>query len=148
MGAEELYAIRLREADLILLVQTLRNQLIVRKIERNELMTKENMEILRIAESTYFKEISKELSDDYYYVKYSLLKDFKLHDTKREYDRIFARFSSDVYKESIQGFRKNVEDKKLFEKFKRGRLEERTINQDIDLSHLRIMKPSMFQTYK
>ena len=91
-------------------------------------MTKENMEILRIAESTYFKEISKELSDDYYYVKYSLLKDFKMHDTKRDYDRIFARYSSDAYKETVVNFRKNVEDKKYYEKYKRSRLEEKTIN--------------------
>ena len=48
----------------------------------------------------------------------------------------------------MNSFRSNVEDKKFYEKYKRSRLEERTINQDIDLSHFRIVKPSMFQTYK
>lgn len=40
MAAEEFVGLKMREEDLIKLVVTLRQQLIVKKIEKNELMTK------------------------------------------------------------------------------------------------------------
>jgi len=144
MGIEEMVSMKQREADLIKIVQVLRNQLIIKKIERNELMTKQNLDLLKNAEESFFADISKQLRDDYYYVKYSLQSDYKLQDGIYHYDSLYAQFSHEYFTNALLVARdKFRKDGGLF----RSNLSA-SLNEDIDLGHLRLLKPSLFQVYK
>jgi hypothetical protein len=69
LGLEEMNSIKLRESELIEVIKELRNRLLIKKLERNEVMTKETLEIFKVAQMEYMNSLRETFANDYLYLK-------------------------------------------------------------------------------
>lgn len=88
MQLEETNTIKMREIDFMEIIKDLRDRLLIKKLERNEVMTKETLDIFKSAEVEYLNNLRDTIQDDYLYLKHSILSDFRKHENELKGDDI------------------------------------------------------------
>jgi hypothetical protein len=100
MGLQELDSIKIREVELIEIIKELRNRILIKQLERNEIMTKETMDIFKGAECEYINSLRETLANDYVYLKHQIVEDFRKHEILlqgEQIDVVYQRFSLEKY---------------------------------------------------
>lgn len=101
MGLEEMNSIKLRESELIEVIKELRNRILIKKLERNEVMTKETLDIFKVAEMEYMNSLNETFANDYLYLKKSIVDDFRKYEDQlgreNDIDFVYQRFSLEKF---------------------------------------------------
>lgn len=140
MQLEETSAIKMREIDFMEIIKDLRDRLLIKKLERNEVMTKETLDIFKSAEVEYLNNLRDTIQDDYLYLKHSILADFRRHEDELKSDDIdvvYQQFSLDKFVD----IQKQLRRKRMKDSFEDTQYRASESNQDqflkqIDLSNL------------
>lgn len=146
MQLEEINTSKKRENDLIEVIKELRNRIMVKKLERNEVMTKESLDIFKSAEEEFKNQLENNLTDDYFYIKNSILNDFENFKLdQEEASKSYMKFSIENFLVKTAQLRNKVDEsnwqiRKIrsdFRTSKRGFLSE------INLNNLSLFRPNL-----
>lgn len=153
MQLEEMNSIKKREKDLISVIKELRGRLMIKKMERSEVMTKESLDIFKAAENEYQNQLKNTLTDDYVFIKNSIIKDFKnFKEDQQKANDSYLRFSIENFIIQKTELRNNVDEdnwqiRKIRNDFKAGNKKKGFLKQ-IDLSNLRLYKANLANLFK